>query len=254
MTEDRPRRRPPATSTAGGDRAQSHVVGVALLLGIAVVSMAGITASVGALVQENAAGADAARVAEQFDAALAPVEATGVRRGRVAFARGTLRSEARDLRVLGRDGVDREVAVDALVFEAGDRRVTCLAGAILREDGEGARLIERPPFTASRERGGVLIVGAPRIGTPAAVSGREVSLTLRTNVTHERIDLGDGEYRLAIETRTPAAWERYFAEHGRETTRREFDGDGVGSVVATYEGTRTAYLVVHDLRVEVESG
>ncbi len=240
--------------TGDGDRAQSHVVGVALLLGIAVVSMAGITATVGTVVQENAAGADAARVADGFDAALDPVEATGVHRGRVAFARGTLRSEPRELRVLDSGGVDREVGVGALVFRAGDRRVTYLAGAILRGSDAGARMVERPPVTASRDRAGVLVVGAPRVGDPATVSGREVSATLRTNVTHERIDLGDGEYRLAIETESPAAWERYFADRGRETTRRDFDGDGVGSVVATYEGTRTAYLVVHDLRTEVVDG
>ncbi|WP_254537004.1 DUF7289 family protein [Halomarina litorea] len=239
-------------SDASGDRAQSHVVGVALLLGIAVVSMAGLTASVGTLVQENAAGADAARVADGFDAALEPVEATGVHRGEVAFADGTLRSESRELRVLDRGGVDREVEIGALVFEAGDRRVTYLAGAVLRGTGDGARMVERPPFTASRAADGVLVVGAPRVGDPATVSGREVSLTLRTNVSHERVELGDGEYRLGVETRTPAAWERYFSERGRETTRRDFDDDGVESVVAAYDGTRTAYLVVHDLRTEVE--
>lgn len=235
-------------------RAQSHVVGVVLLLGLAVISMAGLTAAIGSVVQANAAEADAARVADQLDAALEPVTVTGVNRNRVAFSRGSLRREHRELRVLNGDRVDRELAVDALVFETRDRRVTSLAGAVIR-GGEGeSRMIERPPFTASRGSGGVLVVGAPRIGSPATVAGRSVSVTLATNVTHRRVDLGDGTYRLAVETRTPAAWERYFEERGRTTGREDFDDDGIDSVVATYEGTRRAYLVVHDLRAEVRDG
>lgn len=251
--------RPPEAGTrrrAGdrGGRAQSHVVGVALLLGVAVISMGALTAAVGTVVEENAAGADAARVADELDAALEPVEVTGPNRGRVAFARGRLRTVERDLRVLDGDGVAREVSVGAVVFEAGDRRVTYLTGAVVRGGSGRARMVEPPPITASRGEGGVLVVGAARVGSLPSVGGSEVRVTLATNVTHDRERLGDGEYRVAVETATPAAWERYFEDRGATVTRRDLDGDGTESVVAAFPGERTAHLVVHDLNAEVRRG
>jgi len=235
-------------------RAQSHVVGVALLLGVAVVSMGALTASIGAVVEENAADADAARVADELDAALEPVEVTGPHRGRVAFARGSLSTTERDLRILDESGVVREVSVGAVVFEAGDRRVTYLSGAVVRGGSGRARLVHPPPVTASRGDGGVLVVGAAKVGALPSIGGREVRVTFATNVTHDRERLNDGEYRVAVETATPAAWERYFEKRGATVSRRDIDGDDTGSVVAAFPGERTAYLVVHDLRAEVRRG
>jgi flagellin-like protein len=45
-----------------GDRGQSNVVGVAIMLGVTVVALATVTASVGTVVQDSAATADATRV------------------------------------------------------------------------------------------------------------------------------------------------------------------------------------------------
>jgi hypothetical protein len=37
-------------------------------------------------------------------------------------------------------------------------------------------------------------------------------------------------------------------------TTRDFDGDGVTSVVARYPGERVGYLVVHEMGLEVQNG
>jgi flagellin-like protein len=233
-------------------RGQSNVVGVALLLGITVVALAALTAGVGSVVEDTAESADAARVADGFERVLRPVETTGTRRGQVAFSDGELRTVERELRVIGGGGT-RVVGVDALVYEAGGRRVTFLAGAVVDGDGEDAQLHRSPPITASRGRGGVLVVGAPRLnGSSTAVAGSAGPVELATNVTHDRTDLGRGRYRVAVETAVPSVWRDAFERSNATVTSiRDFDGDGIDSVVARFPGERTAHLVVHDMRLEV---
>ena len=250
-------------SESNDGRAQSNVVGVAILLGVVVVALGTLTAGIGSVVENNAASADAARVAADLDSALEPVSATGVHRGRVSFTDGRLRTVERDLRVLNGSGVVRTVSADALIFTAGKRRVGFLAGAIVRGRPGNARMRTPPPFTASRIGGadgdesggnetGVLVVGAPTLnGSVGFATTGGGSVVLRTDVTHRRTALGEGTYRVAVETATPDAWRRHFERRNATVTARDFDGDGVTSVVADYPGERVAYLVVHDLRLEV---
>ncbi|MFC7229710.1 type IV pilin [Salinirubellus salinus] len=252
-----------------GHRAQANVVGVALLLGVAVVSLGTLTAAVGTVVEDHTARTDTARVATDLDAALGPVTTTGRNRGRVSFAEGTLRTVERDLRVLDGDGVVERVRVGALVYERpGGGRVAFLGGALVSGRGRTASLVTPLPMTASRgsaegdsEDGddgdgggdaGVLVVGAARLGpTAASVSGGG-TVTLRTDVRHHRTDLGTGAYRVAVETRTPVPLAESFRERGATVTTRDLDGDGLPSVVASFDGERRAYLVVHDLSLEVD--
>jgi len=238
-------------------RGQSNVVGVVLLLGVTVLALGTLTASIGTMVQSNAATADATQVAADFDAALDPVTVTGVHRGRVAFTDGQVRTVDRELRVLNESMTVEIVHVDALVFTTRHKRVAFLAGAIVRGRGANARMRTRPPITASRSgRDGVLVVGAPELGAArVGASTTGDSITLRSNVTHERTTLGNGTYRVAVETSTPAAWKEFFAsQNATVEANRDFDGDGVESVVARYPGRRAAYLVVHDLHLEVANG
>ncbi|WP_238392129.1 DUF7289 family protein [Halorussus amylolyticus] len=243
-------------------RAQSNVVGVALLLGIVVVSLGSLTAGIGTVVEENAATADANRVAADFDAALEPVEATGVHREQVSFTEGEVRTVERNLRVLNDSGVVRTVGVDALVFSAGDRRVTFLAGAVVRGTETGGQMRTPPPITASRSGGddgeddeGVLVVGAPKLNGSASVSATGGgSFRLRTNVTHERERLGNDTFRVAIETANPDAWRRQFESMNATVTTERFDGDDERSVVARFPGERVGYVVVHDMRLGVAHG
>ena len=240
-------------------RAQSNVVGVALLLGVTVVALGTLTATVGVVVERNAANADAARVAADFDQALSPVETTGRSRGRVSFTDGRLRTAVRELRLLNESGPVQTVQVDGLQFASGRNQVTFLAGAITSEHDGHARLRRPPPITASADGGsqGVLIVGAPVLNaSQVAISGAADGVVLRTTVTHRRVALPTGTYRVAIETEAPEVWSEYFRRQNATVvaTDREFDGDGVESVVAQFPGDRVAYLVVHDMRLEVTRG
>lgn len=233
-------------------RGQSHVVGVTLLIGITVIALTALTAGVGTVVQENAATADANRVATDLAAALEPVETTGQHRGSIAVTAGRLRTVDRDLRVLNASGVVRRVAVGGLVFESGDHRVAYVADAVVRGRGERAWLHEPPTITGT-ENGGVLIVSAARLNaSDVAVDGEEdATIALETRVTHERTALGNGTYRVAIETKSDGALARWFRSRGATVSRRDFDGDGIESVVGRFPGERTGYLVVHDLHLEV---
>jgi hypothetical protein len=241
----------------GFDRAQSNVVGVALLLGITMVALGGLTASIGTVVDGHAAAADADRVASDLDDALDPVASTGPHRGSVRFTDGHLRTVSRDLRVVNASNgsVAARQRVGGLVYETGAHRVAFVAGGISRGVGTGSRFQTPPPVAASDR---VLLFGAPRLGPDApnlSVGGSSATgVTLRTNVSHARTRLGNTTYRVAVETRHPKAWADYFERQGATTTRRSFDDDGVDSVVATFPGDRRAYLVVHDLRLEVGDG
>ncbi|NHN42222.1 type IV pilin [Halorubellus sp. JP-L1] len=237
------------------DSAQSHVVGVALLLGVTVVAMAAVTAGVGSTVDSGVARADADRAADAF-ADVDAVSRTGPGTERVAFADGHLSTVERDVRVLDGDGdVVRRVRSDALVFEAGDRRVAYLAGAVVRGNAGNAWLVEDPPIAVGEDD---LLVGAPALGPDAssgargeyAVGGRGRA-SLAVDVEHDRETLPADAYRLAVETTTPGPWRRYFESLGATVDTRDVDGDGVESVVASFPGSRRLHLVVHALDLEV---
>jgi len=242
------------TSDLTERRGQSHVIGVALLMAISVIALAGLTAGVGSVVERNAASADAKRVAGDF-ATLDPVETTGHDRTEVQFAAGRLSTVEREVRVLDSSGVVRTVETGGLVFEADDRRVAYVAGAVVR-GGPGGSWLHRPPSLTTDSESEVLIVSAPRLNaSDTAVSGEGGStVRLQSRVTHERIGLGEETYRVAIETETPGAIERWLEQQNATTTRRDFDGDGVPSVVGQFGGDRVGYLVVHDMHLEVNGG
>lgn len=242
--------------SATDDRAVTQVVGVAILLGLTVVSLGVLTAGIGTVVEENAASADAARVADGMTTALEPVERTGRSRESLAFTGGRVTTVERDLRVIDGTRTVRRLEADALVWTDEGSRVASVAGAVIRGEPGAADLHAPPPITASRGGGdgGVLVVGAPLLGSDAGrtvTAGGGTTVPLRTNVSHERTDLGVSRFRVAVETATPGALVPYFREQGATVTRRDIDDDGVPSVVATYPGQRRAYLVVHDLNLSV---
>ncbi|WP_276259378.1 DUF7289 family protein [Haloglomus litoreum] len=244
------------TLDAEAERAVTQVVGVAVLLGLTVVSLGVLTAGIGTVVEENAASADAARVADGLSTGLEPVERTGRSRESLAFTDGRVTTVERDLRVIDGTRTVKRLEADALVWTGGGGRVAYVAGAVVRGEPGRADLRAPPPITASRDAadGGVLVVGAPRLGSDAGrtvTAGGGTTVPLRTNVSHERTDLGVSRFRVAIETTTPGALAPYFREQGATVSRRDIDGDGVPSVVATYPGQRRAYLVVHDLNLSV---
>lgn len=232
-------------------RGQSHVVGVAILLAITMVSLGLLTASVGVVLDDSADAVDADRVATDLDNSLEPVAATGVDDGQVSFVDGRLRVVDRDLRVLNDSGVVYHSQIGAVVFETGTTRVSFAGGLIATGADGGATRYADPPIAASEE---TLLIGAVRLNATGAdqiTADTATTVPLRTDVTHDRRALADGAYRIAVETATPRPWSQYFESTGAETTRRRFDGDDHESVVGQYDGDRAAYLVVHDLALEV---
>lgn len=236
-------------------RAQSHVVGVALMLGLAVTAIGALTVGVGTVLDTQASNADANRVAQDLDDAVQGVERTGHHSHRVSFAEGSLGTAERTLRLIKNGSVLQRHRIDAVVFESGDRRVRALAGAVVRGQRGNAWFVSEPPIAGS-ERNSVLVVGAPVLGSNhTAVSGTGgVTTTLRTNVSHTRYDLGTGTFAVAIETATPGPFERHFEHENATVHRQRFPGDDFESVVARYPGQRQGYLVVHELRLEVSHG
>ncbi|MCJ0619491.1 type IV pilin [Haloarcula hispanica] len=235
--------------------AQSHVVGVVLLLGLTVVALGGLTAVVGSVVDGHTTTADEARVADTFETTFRPVEQTGHQTARVRFTEGRLTTAGRELRVLNDSGVQRTVPIDAIVYDSGDSRVRFLGGSVVRGTAGNAWLESDPPVTATRDDTAV-IVGAPLVnasgGTVSGTGG--VSAHIRQNVSHERERLPADNYSVAIETETPRPFTESFQRVGATTRVRDIDGDGVQSVVATFPGRRTLYLVRHDMRTEVGHG
>jgi len=232
------------------------VVGVVVLLGVAVASLALVTAGVGTVVQHTATRADAARATAGLEDALRPVETTGVHVAAVPFADGRLRTANRSVRVLGPDGPVLDVPTDALVFDSGEQGVTAVAGAVVVR-GPGRARVERGfPVTASPS---VLVLGVARVEgrMDVASNGAGTGVRLRTNVSHRRRDLGPGRYRLAVETRSASALARYYRDRrtrdGWNVTVavRDFDGDGIPSVVLGFPTARHAYLVTHRVEVSV---
>jgi hypothetical protein len=242
--------------TGRPDRGQSAVVGVALLLGTTVVGIGLLVGAGGAVIEEGVATAQTDRVAESLDDALDPAARTGARRSSVRVADGRLRVVNRTVRVLNDTDAVWVGHAGGVVVETGEgdpaRRVAAVAGAVTTGRGDASRL-DAPPSVAPAT--GTLYVGVPVLNSTGAeavsAESTALSVTLRTNVSHERRDFPPGQYRVAVETSAPGAWERHLAERAAETTRRDFDGDGVPSVVASFEGARTVRLVVHETRLEV---
>lgn len=235
--------------------AQSHVVGVVLLLGLTLVALGSLTAVVGNVVDGHTATADETRVANTFETAFRPVEQTGHRTARVRFTDGRLTTVERELRVRNDSGVQRTVPIDAMVYESDDNRVRFLGGSVVRGTRGNAWLETDPPVTATREDSAV-IVGAPLINASGgSVSGTGgVTAGIRHNVSHERERLPADNYSVAIETETPRPFTAYFQRVGASTRVTDIDGDGTPSVVASFPGQRTLYLVRHDMRTEVSHG
>lgn len=253
-------------------RAQSHVVGIALLLGITVIALVGLTAGIGTMVEHNAGAADAERVADGIQDVYAPSETTGTTSGVVHLSGGELRTETRTIRLLAVDDesgvpglgtIDPEhealdpierVETDVLWYENDHRTVTTGGGAVLVGGDGGARFHRPPAIHAGPEPSDPLLIGIPAVDAgQVSIGGNDRGTRLRigTTVDHERQSLNASEYRLAIETERPGVWERHFEAKGLPVTTVDADGP---TVVVGLAGDGPAYLVVHRTELEVTVG
>jgi hypothetical protein len=232
------------------ERAQSTVVGVALLLAITTVSLSLLTASAGTVVERQVATAAEDRATDAMRRALDPEGPSG----RVAVGDGRFRTRTRSVRLTNDDGVVAEREVTALVYERGGRRVTYLAGGVVQGSGDAASLAVDPTIRTGE---GVLLLSlsVPEVRrVPSRPNATGATTIERTDATHARSRFAGDEWGVAVETAAPGAWNDYFRAQNATTTRRDFDGDDVPSVVATFSGRREAYLVVHRVDLEVRDG
>lgn len=236
-------------------RAQSHVVGVVLLLGITAVALGGLTSVVGDIVDGQSAAADEARVASTLSEKLRPTEQTGPNRVRIRFSEGRLRTVDRQLRILNDTGIVREMDISGLVYSSGTNRVSFVSGGVVRGNAGNAWLVRGPPVTVTRDNK-TLVVGAAFIEDRGGAVGGTGGVTaeLRTNITHKHQRLASDEYRIAIETRTPAPLERQFQSISAATTITDIDSDGAPSDIASVNGTQELHLVEHRMGLEINNG
>ncbi len=244
---------PPAPPSEGGTRGQTAVVGVALLLALTVLAIGGLTATAGSIVDDGATTAATTRVGADLATALGP--APGNSKTTLELTDGTIRVVNRSVWLLTGDDVVWAAHAGAVVYADGDQRVTGFAGAVVRSDDRGSRMVAPSRITPARES---LYVGVPTLNATGAdgiaTGDRRLAVTLRTDAETARDTLPAGDYRVAVETRDPEAWERHLSDRGAATERRDIDGDGVPSVVASFDSHKTVRLVVHDIRLDVGVG
>ncbi|WP_020222945.1 DUF7289 family protein, partial [Halarchaeum acidiphilum] len=176
---------------------------------------------------------------------------TGHESVRVPASAGRLRTAARDVRVLDANGTVRRYRTNAVIFETGERGVTSVAGAIVVRDHGWARVTRPVRATATSD---ALVLDVVVVDGELDVSGRGPGIRIRTNATGTRDALAGGTYRLAVETSTPEAFARYYERHasgGRVLGERDYDGDGVSSVVIGFPPAARAYVLTHDVEVAV---
>jgi hypothetical protein len=232
-----------------GTRGQAHVVGVALLAAMTVLAVATMTAAVGTVVERRADAAGAARVATGFDDALSP-RGAGPRETRVPTPGGGVRTVDREVRLLAGGTTVRTFDANGLVYGSGADRVAFVAGGVARGRPGSAALVARPPLAV---RNGVLLAGVTVLGAPPGDATDAPTAVVRTDVSHDRVRRDAGDYRLAVETRTPGAWSRALPA-GLRTETRDVDGDGVPSVVVDAPDDVRLSLAVHRLDARVSAG
>ena len=267
--------------SSGHYRGQSHVVGIALLLGITVIALAGLTAGIGSLVGHNAASADAERVADALDDAHAPSETVGTRNTELPVGSGVIGTEQRTIRLFGinrsadppplgslnpEHNATEQLAgleTDTLVYENEHRTVRTEAGAIL-VGGDSTRMYRSPPIHVDSRDDEPLLLGLSDVDADVpslSVGERGARLSVTTAVEHERQSLSADEYRIAVETAHPDAWLRHFGDDIPTTTTDDLPGGNESTadnettvVVAAVPGNRPAYLVVHRSTLGVRVG
>jgi len=210
----------------GNERAQSHVVGVVLLLGITTVSMAVLAGSAGVVIDSTAASADATRAAGAL-ADLAAGEDT-----RLELADARLHTVDRELRI-GANATNASnwttVDTGGLVYDNGDDGARLLAGAVQR----GNRGFERDPAFGRGNGRVVLSVVALSGSIERSGSG---TVRLRPDVGRSRRAIESAD-SVAVETNHTGPWELAFERAGGNVSVRDIDGDTTPSVVATFDVT-----------------
>ncbi|ELK52853.1 hypothetical protein D320_13214 [Haloferax sp. BAB-2207] len=233
-------------------RGQANVVGVALLLGVGVVAIGLLTASVGGLVDAQIASADADAAADGFSSFRDGVVAAANDSYPVRVTDGDLSRVNRTVRIISETRPTRTYDADGYVADLGGHRVAFVGGAVVRGTGDSAALVTPVPVAFA---GDAAFLTVPVLTADATDGGGLGSgAALRTQTTRTVTDRPADGYAVAVETATPDAWERAFERRSFNTTRTDFDGDGTESVVATVPDERTLTVARYDVSVVIDRG
>ncbi len=233
-------------------RGQSNVVGVALLLGIGVVAIGLLTASVGGLVDAQLSTADADAATNGFTSLRDGVFDGTNESHPIHVTDGEFARVNRTVRLISEDGEPRTYDADGYVATFGGHRVAFVGGAVVRGTRANARLVTPVPLSFA---GDAAFLPLPTLtGASADGGGLGGGAELRATATRNVTTLPTDSYTVAVETATPDAWERSFERQGFGTTRTDFDDDGIPSVVATVPDERTFAVARYNLTVVVDRG
>jgi flagellin-like protein len=196
----------------GGERGQSAIIGVAVLLLLTVTAIGGLTTVLGASVTGGIALAELQAVGGTLDAVTAPTDDPGLRS--MTMRVGTLETYPLRLEVVGAHGtIDREVG--AVRYRAGGHRLSCEFGARIRTvEGEVVAVTSH----RIRRAGDRIYVGVPSIHMgdvdTIAAGGRAVRVGLQPEVVTDHRWLPPARYTLRLETHHPSVWVPILEEVG----------------------------------------
>lgn len=254
-SESAPSRTPCSHTRRGRTRGQSAIIGVALLLGLTIVSVGVLTAGTGILVDEAAQGADAQRVADRLATAYNPSTLEGATTLSLALTGGQLTTEERRITLRRSGDVVATVDTRALRFARGDHHVSVLGQAIIRGQADRARFVRDPGlvtvFGAEDDR--TLSVSITSLSGQVDESmSQQTSLRLRLHGSHERRDPGAGRYSISIETATPELWEAYLADIAVSVRIEGADTSQTKVVVAELGRVSRARLIIHQVEIRTD--
>jgi flagellin-like protein len=236
-------------------RAQSAVIGVALLMVITVVSIGVLTAGTGLLVDEAGRNADAQRVADRLLAGYEPRTLLGATTISLPVTGGHLYTVPRTIEVhrFGDPVATFETA--AIRYQRAGHRVSASGQALVQGRGPDARFLRRPALVTVLEAEGqrVLSISVVRIESDIDHGvDRPGSLALSLVATHERRELDPGRYTLSLETDEPVLWERALGQVAKWTRVQETDTPGQYRIVAEIGRVDQVRLLVTHLEVRID--
>lgn len=238
-----------------GTRAQSAVIGVALLMVITVVSIGVLTAGTGVLVDEAGRNADVQRVTDRLLEGYEPRTLLGGSTISLPVTGGTLETVPRTIEIR-RAGSPVEIFETAGIrYRRAGHSVTAVGQAILRDRGGRARFIREPRLVRVFESGGKRVLSISVVlveDTLDHTVHRAGEQRLTVMATHERRMLEPGRYAIALETTAPEAWERALEDLAKWIRIEERGEDGRYRLLVEFGRVHEVRLVVTHVEVRAD--
>lgn len=239
-------------SRSSGDRGQSAIIGVALLLAITVVSVGVLTAGTGILVDEAAQEADLERIGDTVVADYRPATLAGTSTMTLSLAGGTVVTEPREITISRYGDVVARLQTVALRYERAGRALTIQSGAILQARNGHTTFVREPGMARRFGADGDRVLTLSLVNLTGDVEERIDNprrVRFEFEATHERRDLDAGRYTIRVETAAPAAWVQYFEDVGADVHTERTSQEG-GVVVADFGRVSDARLIIHHVEVQ----